>query len=457
MNTGSLDQYGYSWLAFPFLGTLPYAISFKLFGLGLFQARIVSFFFGVILLIAIFFVGWINYGKMTGILAALILSLSQPFIYSSHLARQDIILAAMVVIAYGLSLYALRTEKWWAHLLSGLILGFSIDVHENAALFIPGLAVVYLFNYQSVLIRKRGTWLVAIGGLIGIAYYVIYHILPSPVSYRLINSYWYETSHYMPILALSFRVILQSLLKEIGSFHFYYNSIDFALLGASLIYLFARRFKSDISLLLFILIAFFDFVLFQGVKTDYYAILFYPFLMLLIAEMFVSVFRQSHLKMINLGFIAPLLFIFLCNGFIHFERPLDQNKNYDYSLTAGTIRNAIPHGAKVMGSPTWWMGFSDFDYQSNTGLLFYNFYNGYSLTKGLEMIHPDIIIFDPFMEYILSPDRADSILRTEPILPLQEFIDFLNQRGKMLLDFENPGDGHIQVFSINWEPVSISN
>lgn len=75
------------------------------------------------MLLATFLVGRRAYGPLAGSLAALLLSLSPAFSQASHMARPDVILAAMVMGALGLGLLALEEDGWWAHFLAGLLLG----------------------------------------------------------------------------------------------------------------------------------------------------------------------------------------------------------------------------------------------------------------------------------------------------------------------------------------------
>jgi 4-amino-4-deoxy-L-arabinose transferase-like glycosyltransferase len=450
INTGSIDQFGYPWLIYPFLGTLPFTISIQLLGLGLLQIRLVSLLFSIILLLMVVSVGRMSYSLPTGILAALLLSLSGPFLFSSHLARQDIILAAMVMVAYALVLLALRDDKWWAHLLAGVVLGFSIDIHENAVFFIPGVAAIYLVTYRSKLLRKSGTWLIALGGLLGIAYYLAYHILPNPDAYFKLNSYFYEGIHQAPWQSLSLSTLLTSLRYSVGMYHFYDNTLEFALIGASIIYLTFRQQLYDRLLLIFTGTAFAFFVLFQGYKPDFYAILFYPFLMLMIAETFISFFQITKQVGTFKVFWISVIILYIFNSTIHIAKPVIQNRDYDFGPVISEMQEVLPADARVMGSPTWWLGLSEYDYHSYTNLQYNHFFKGYSLTQGLDHIQPDILIVDDFMRWHLFDGTSMPALHPEPTFPVEEFDAFLARYGTKLLEFTDPWHGLIQIYSINW-------
>jgi 4-amino-4-deoxy-L-arabinose transferase-like glycosyltransferase len=454
INTGSRDQFGYEWLHWPIIGHLPLVASFSLLGLGLFQARLVSLIFGIMLLISVALVGRLSYSTMTGFLAALLLSLSAPFLQSSHWVRPDIMLAAVIVLSYALALYALKENKWWAHFLAALLLGGSLDIHQSGSLFIPGLVAMYIVTYKTRVLRQTGTWLAAAGGLLGIFYYVALHILPSPSVYATLASYSYQTIHRFPLQMLSVSSLLSSLRGEIGQYRFYNNNLDFALIGASVIYLAYRRSRSDRLLLVFVTSAFISSVLFQGNKTGYYAILFYPFLMLMVAEMFVSLMFNRQTVSATRVFAAALLVLFVFNSAVHFARPVYQNRDYDYYSVTERFEDVIPPEARVMGAPTWWLGLFEFDYRSFDNLQLYRFFNEYGLTQGLEAVQPDIIIVDPFMDAALFESDIQAFYTGEnpfPTFSRQEFQDFLKENGELVLEHNDPWYGPIQIYSLNWD------
>jgi 4-amino-4-deoxy-L-arabinose transferase-like glycosyltransferase len=432
---------------FNFIGRIPYIASFSVLGLGLFQARLPSFVFSLILLGALFFVGCKSYQTLTGLIATLLLALSAPFVKSAHWARQDIVLAAIVMISYGLALIAFEKEKWWAHFLAGLLLSVSLDVHENAGMFIPGLVILYLIKYKTHILRMRGTWFAAAGGVLGIIIFILVRIIPNPEAYFALNKYRYANVHLMPLIELSLMSILRSMDHEIGRYHFYEYSLDFALIGASFVYLGLRRKKPDQYLLAFTSSAFVCFVLFQGNKADYYAILFYPFFMLAVAESFTSLIFNVRTEKIRSAFYVVVLVLFLFNSSIHFLRLIYQSRDYSYEAISDQIKSAIPTGARVLGSPTWWLGLAETDYSSYKVLQYLNYYEAYSLNDGLLAVHPEFIVIDPVLELQLFTGNEDDL---EPKFSYQEFEQFLNQRGTKLLEFDTPGHGPIQIYEINW-------
>lgn len=453
MHSGTLDQFGYEWVRRPFIGDGLWSVTFSILGLGLLQARLVSWIFGILLLGVLVSVGRRSYGWMTGLLAAFLLSLSLPFLVASHYARLDIVLAAIVMAAYLFALKALDEDRWWAHFLAGLLLGLSLDIHQNGLIFAIGLAALYLSTYRLRFLRKRGSWLCALGGLVGVAYYLIVHILPNPDAYFDLYSFHMTGVQKPPVMALSLRSLLASACGEFGRYDFFTNNLTLALVGASIAYLLARHSKSDRRLLVFVGTTLAGFVLFVGNKTSLYAILFYPFFMLMIAEAFVSLMREGQRPNRGRVFAGGLLALFLFSSAWHYVSPLQQSQKYDYYAITDRIEGMIPLGARVMGLPNWWLGLAGYDYRSSLNLTFRHIYSGQSLHEALAADRPGILIVDRDLRALLVAEGAPPLegAREYYKLPRQEFESFLAQRGEKLLEFTDSWHGDFEIYAIHWE------
>src|SRR5438067_3298267 len=99
LNFGTLDQGvfdhfdGY-WTYFPLLPSYFQGLSFQLFGLSLFSLRLTSLAFGFVLLAALYGIARPCGGGRVAVLAVSLVGLSRAFLYSSHLGRPDVMVAA---------------------------------------------------------------------------------------------------------------------------------------------------------------------------------------------------------------------------------------------------------------------------------------------------------------------------------------------------------------------------
>jgi 4-amino-4-deoxy-L-arabinose transferase-like glycosyltransferase len=75
------------------------AASFKLFGFGIVQARMVSVFLGFLTVLFIYLLGLKLYNKKIGLLASFLLVLNPLFFLVSRTARMEIAVACFMVIA----------------------------------------------------------------------------------------------------------------------------------------------------------------------------------------------------------------------------------------------------------------------------------------------------------------------------------------------------------------------
>ncbi len=123
------------------------ALSFRLFGFGLFQGRIVSLVWGGLLLWFTFLAGRRLYGAAAGAIAVLFLAVSQPWLVSSHIIRPDIVVATLVMAGLYCALRGLQDGGRPWHLVAGLCLGLSFDVHPNTLAFMPMVGLCYLLRF----------------------------------------------------------------------------------------------------------------------------------------------------------------------------------------------------------------------------------------------------------------------------------------------------------------------
>ena len=449
MHTGPLDQYGYEWVRRYFIGTLPWAATLSVAGLGLFQARLTSLLCGVLLLVATFYVGRRSGGQKVGLLATVLLVTSATFFHASHFVRQDIFLAAVLMIAYFVTLVAISEEKLWAHFVAGLIMGLSADVHQNGWLFVPAFAAIYIAHYGMGIFRKRGPWLAVAGGVVGIAYYLVVFILPNPDLYLHLYSFDFNVENASPISG-GLRGIVEGIRTEIGRYRFYDNNLEFALIGAGFVYLASRRKLFDRNLVILVGVTFAVYALFRGSKTIYYAILLYPFFMLIIAQALVGLWESTQIRLHHV-FIAALVGMMLINNGLHLLRPLEETRGYNYEALGEELRSVIPDGEVVMGLPIWWLALPETEYHSSLTLNFYAYFNDYTFEEGITAIRPDYIIIDRILQGAMEFDD----FTTSPYygLPGDEFNALLEERGELVKSIETPEEWHgtINVFAIDWE------
>lgn len=450
IHAGPLDQFGYEWVTDNFLAQLPYTLVYQILGVGLFQTRLVAWLFGVVLLFTTIQVGRHLYSLNTGLLAALLLSLSPPFLESSRI-RQDIVLAAMIMTSFWLALYGLKNEKLWAHFLAGLIVGLGFDVQQSAIIFIPPLAAIYLVAYGKRVFVKPATWIVGIGGALGLAYYVITHILPNYAVYSKLMSFYFVSDADARIPLTNPDILVDSVIREISRYRFRSSPFDLAMIILGGVFLFKRRSKSDVLLLTFTIGAYLSFALLSSNKTPLYAINLYPFFMLVVAAGLIDAVSGWPIK--NLARVTSILLIVFAGYRVYQTAArLYDGRDYDYYAITKPLRDLIPSDKRVMGMPTWWFGFTEYDYSSSLNITYYRFFNDYNVSQALETLRPDYLIVDDAQRAVLVDD--------EQVLPQgmnvyrvsrTEFETFLNTHTELVWESSTPWNNNLQLYRVNWD------
>ena len=336
------------------------AISFRLFGFGLFQGRVVSLVWGGLLLWTTFLVGRRLYGPAAGAIAVLFLGVSQPFLVSSHIVRPDVVVAALVMVALYCALRGLQEGGPVWHLLAGLVLGLSFDVHPNSLAFMPTVGLCYLLRFGRRTSLARESWLFAGGIAIGALYYAGVRILPDPRHYAETFGYWVGIDKRPPLFAGGIVPAAQAELWR-WSQYFSHRLAEAALLLLGVLaagWRLAQTRRLD-PLLGGLLAAFAVFVVLVSSKTEFYMILFFPTLVLLLAAA-VSVVG-SHLGGSRL--LAAALLVVLAVAGMGFEdnfrdviEAASDARQRDYAALSTQLQAEIPPGSKVVAPPVYWIG-----------------------------------------------------------------------------------------------------
>lgn len=436
-----------------YLGQLPYSAVFAVFGFGFFEARLASWLMGGALLVVVICIGWQHYSKRTGVIAALFLSISAPFLYASHYARQDIWLTLVVASAYLVITLALKHDRWYMHFLGSFMLGISPDIHQYGVLFIPGVVGVYLLAYGRRFLFKRGTWLAAAGGFAGFLIFAALHLWPNPENYfQLLRVQLGGEEGISALPLLSPLNLAGSLIGEFSNrYDLSLNGINLALIAVGTILLLIRRSKIDKHLLIFTGAAFAMMVIVVDDKGIFYGILLYPFFMLIVAEGLTSMLNQTRDLREPFMFTVVILLAAVGKDTFVMGRDMIRNRDNNYYNVTDVIREVIPAKARIFGMPSWWFGLYDHEYVSSFVIPYFRFYNNYSVSEALEKSHPDIIIVDNLTGTLLTDTAEELPPNLRPFhIPRAEFNQFLEEHGTLIHTFNDRVQSEFFIYAIDW-------
>lgn len=126
------------------------------FGYSLFTVRLVSLVFGAATLLVFYgLILHLSGSVKKSLAAAVILSFDIQFVYASHMARQDIIIAfGVVAVLY----YIIRYSEQWSvkrDLVMGIFVGIIAGIHPNGLMVAACAGVLYLYYIGTRQLRLR--------------------------------------------------------------------------------------------------------------------------------------------------------------------------------------------------------------------------------------------------------------------------------------------------------------
>ena len=455
VDSGVYQQFEGYWTYWPWLGAAIHAAAIQLLGLSLTTMREVSLLFGLMLLAIVFQIGAGLHNKRTGFMSAGLLSVSLPFLYSSHMARHDIIVAVFGYGAIALQLSEARsvTTGWKGlpirSLLAGLLVGLSLDIHLNGLLFVPVVGMLYLLDSGHGIFKSRPFWVFVLGLGGGVLFYAAMHILPNPQTYSALSGFGPTGGHTSPLLSLDPGAWLQAVTGTVSHLDLRMLPV-IALAGVALV---KRGSGSDRKTLLVFAAVVVAYSLVLIYKPFHYAILVAPAAALVVAALLDMVFGTP-VRTSPLGFARAVLVVGIVAGTaVSNLWTVWGASNNDYSHAAEKIVQTIPEGASIMAAPTFWFARPYQPYINWQQLETYRaYYSNSNLNDAFNYYRPQYMIMDGFIEYFLvdGPETAQDRLQGKILR--SELHTILNERGTLLGQVDTEPYGTVRIYKMNWQP-----
>ena len=449
---GVYNQYpGFSRF-FPWLGTALHVPLLALFGPSLFAMRLTSLLFGLALLLLVYFIAVRLYNPRAGLLSVLLVSVSLPFIFSAHIARHDIMVAVMGLGAVALYLCDERKPFPVMSLLAGLLVGLTLDVHLNGLVYIPALGALFLLGGPGLSVRaiagNRRLWGYVAGVAVGVLFFAVMHLLPNPQDFIYLYKLGNGASHTPPLLTAGPVAWVQSIADVFLQFGLPL-ALLIALASVSLAY---RRSPSDKILLVLFAVLVVAFALVVRNKSIQYAILVSPVAGLLIAayiDMLLGAgWRTSRTVFVQIALAAGLVIASVAM----IIPALTPGPTQEYQASLTLVRNAVPQGASVIGSQTYWFALPNQPYYSWEQLVFYRRINaGATIADAFRYMHPDYFVRDGWTDIFVTDDPAAlSESNDTTVLPKSELESFLNSHAQLVASQNTDTFGSVRVYKIDW-------
>ncbi|HEY7416047.1 MAG TPA: glycosyltransferase family 39 protein, partial [Ktedonobacteraceae bacterium] len=366
VDSGVYQQYAGYWTYWPYLAALIHAAFIWLFGLSLASVRLASLFFGLVLLTTVYFIARKLYSPKAGVIAMALLAVSSPFIYTSHMARHDIIVAAFGFGAIALYVTDEKSSLTVKSVLSGLLIALALDIHLNALIYGPIMLALFLLDYRRNILRTGRFWGFVLGGSLGVLYFVAMHFLQYPQTYFAIGGIGNGSAHTPPGLVLDPSLWQWSLIHT-------FDFLDLILLPVivpAMIFLIRRQTRSDIKVLVLFGISVVSMAAIVQTKAPFYAILIAPTLPLVMSP-YLDKITEKVGKMTEWAFWRNLIVIsiLVAVGCLNVY-PAIHGSDAEYQKVLGLIKQTIPAESLVYGSPTYWFALPNNHYVNWEQILF---------------------------------------------------------------------------------------
>ena len=377
-------------------------ISFKIFGLGVTQGRIISVAFGLISLLFAYKIANKLYNKKIGLITVSLLMFNPVMFLAGREMRMEIAVTAFVLISVYLLIIGLENNSKYYFLFSGIFGGLAILSHPNGLhifIFVPILLFFILKNKKSD--KQIGLFLGG-GILISIPYilYILtdlsgfYSQFSTNVGYSGLNIL--HNIQYEPIRYIRYINLYGGTIIEIPNWFLIKLLLIGGLIGYTLYYILTRREYGDKIILTFTI----SWCIFISLFTSYnilYLCIVFPFVSIMLASLFYktkeSPSRQYNVKKHIHRIVSIMLLGFLIVNIIYCPTLLYATKDYDYYQITDEIRNIIPENATVIAPGKLWIGMYDYEYHAYQ-VINLRMMNGEEFCDIMEDLSPEYMILD---------------------------------------------------------------
>jgi hypothetical protein len=414
---------------------------FRLFGIGLTQARAWSLIGAVVSAGLLWQVGQRLYGPAVGVLGSAIYLFSIRVLWLGHVGRTDIWVNAGELAALLLFLSVRVHRRPPRALLLGLLAAGIVDIYLTAAYASLAICILMLVEF-----RRRAEWKTlagfALGGLLGTLAWFAIRLLPDvgersaqfqmlwSASFGNTLSIWQRLAHVPYVLYISFVGY-----SRIGL-------LEFPYMAAGLWGLWKRRHSNDwIVPVYFSVVMLFYLSAFVGHHHFIYLV---PILSLACAAALRDLAAWIEKQTSGLGgspdrLAAGLALPLLC-AYIAVGLYLGwQNRQIDYAGYTQALRRHLPPASNVLGESTWWFAFRDGTYTADEYLVL-----------NRRRLFPDGQVSQASFETMFAERKINAVLLDESfgfslsdryIEPIHEALDdFLRRR--CVLTGVVEGDGY---------------
>ncbi|MBU0743249.1 glycosyltransferase family 39 protein [bacterium] len=430
---------------------LSLAASFKAFGVGVFQGRLVSALAMFATTVLAFLLARRLFDERVALLGVLFLMVNNIAFVSAATIRAETMVALVAMLSCYLFVLGDERERLRYFALAGLVAGVGLHVHPNAFLGLVAICTLFLYRFGFRGLFRAPFWTFAGFVLMGVAPYA---------AYVFIEDYDNDFRDFLaqiggrakPLAESNFLVdTLKAEFRRYTLYVFFPKRAFIALLeGVALVYALASRSRSLrlLGILVAVHLVLFPFLIVN--RTARYFTVLMPFVSILVARLMMDLagnprslvdLRRSITGGRRLGLVAVLL------GLMYFGNQLGGNawlvykhRHNEYYSFIEKLDAHIPDGARIWGSITFWFGFKDNPYSSQ-----------YSYAKDIDTFRPEYVILyddDTWGKTSSTTGRQRDISLMADTRHILETL--AEERGTFVAMVKDPVYGEVEIQRIDW-------
>lgn len=452
LDAGIFDYGDGYWTFLPCLSVMLQAAALRLAGAPeLLASRLISLIFGLVLLAGVYGIGLKLGGRRLGWMSLFLVGVSYPFFYSAHLARPDVIAAALGYLALAVYLADREYRRGWVGGMIGLTLGLAFEIHPNSAIFGVALGALYVWDLGAGVVRSRQFYGCLAGGMLGLGVYAAMHILPYPGNFFEFNQYAFHATHAPPLFTLDVSILAESVV-ETFAFQAAALSLLTPVVALGVVELARRRDAPDKTLLLLSGSLLGSYALLVRLKAGYYAIFLAPMLLIIAAryllEGLAAPWRgrwRDYLSRLAWGLTLVSLGMNLLM--------LGENSYAEYLASQKQIQAWVRQEDVILGPQIYWFGMTQHPYLYLEQIAYYrHFHPGSSLEDALRRYRPTLFIKDNHLRGYLEGSRqeGDTLFGYLALSP-EELEDALRRHARPIAEFESRIAGKTTLYRFDWD------
>jgi len=342
----------------PPLFNLLLGLWFKLFGLGLFQARLLIVIISTLIMLFTFLIGKILYNDRIGIVSSILLFFSWFSLF--RFTRYDIPLALLFLVGFYLFLKAKKDEnKLIEFFFSGLFCGLASITHLYGGIGAISIFILFISEYKYKTFFKREVGLFAVGVMLPVSIYAFY-------LYPYLDIVSEQASVFAPgrLDVLSLKFYLRNIATEIERWQ-YPPLIPFIFSFVIFVILFYKKRKMHTEILTVVFTFIILFSLFIRNKTFLYAGAVVPFIAIASSILWLTLWDKFSPKLsLSAWFSNGIFYVVIILIIVFRPAHLFYRVWYKYGLKESNIntylqnlREYIPANSVVLGQYAYWIGF----------------------------------------------------------------------------------------------------